>query len=207
MRETIEKVCQQLKKNEFTVKFFETEDDAVADILRFIPMESSVARCGSVTCTELGLFDDLKKRGNKVIDPYETSLSPAEKASMRKKLQTANILLTGTNAITMDGKLVNIDGVGNRVALQIFGPDHVIIVAGVNKIAEDVPSAIKRIKSEACPQNARRLELKTPCAQGIPCPSNGCESPDRMCRATVILEKRPRMTPITIYLIDKSLGY
>ncbi|GAB4274409.1 MAG: lactate utilization protein [Candidatus Rifleibacteriota bacterium] len=200
-------LCKKLIKNGFNAMFFSNEKEAVRQIIAEIPVDASIARCGSVTCTELGLFDLLKERGNEIIDPYLPGLSNEEKALERKRLKTANILLTGTNALTEDGKLVNIDGVGNRVSLQIFGTDKVIIVAGTNKVCKNTESAIKRIKSVACPLNARRLNLSTPCSKNIECPEDGCDSPDRMCRVTTIIERCPRLTPISIYLIDKQLGF
>lgn len=207
MKDSVAKAIASLENNGFKVRFFSDENEARQAILDEIDAKATIARCGSVTCTDLGLWESLSQRGNEIIDPYRPELSAEEKDRERKRLLTADVLLTSSNAITEDGKLVNIDGVGNRVALQVFGPDLVVIVAGTNKITPNLHEALKRIKTVACPQNARRLGLATPCAQNIPCPENGCESPQRMCRATVIIEKQPRLTPTSIYLIDKSLGY
>ncbi len=204
----LEHAAQALRANGFTVTVHASRTQAVEAILAEIPAKATIGRCGSVTCTDLGLYDALSHRGNPVIDPYQPMLTPEEKDAMRRKTQQADVLLTGTNAVTLDGKLVNLDGVGNRVSAQIFGPGKVIIVTGRNKITNDVHAAIKRIKTVACPQNARRLKLETPCAFDRECPKpDGCRSPQRMCNALVVLERQPRLTPISIHLIDEDLGY
>ena len=207
METAIKKTLNSLEENGFQANFYETKSQAIEDILTKIPKAGSLAKCGSVTCQELKLFELLKERGNEIIDPYIKGLSKEESDQEKQRARNADYLLTSTNALTETGKLVNIDGVGNRVSLQIFGPKKVFIVCGKNKITKDVHAAIKRIKEIACPQNARRLNKKTPCAQNIPCPPDGCKSNDRMCRVTVIIEKQPRMTPIEVFIINENLGY
>ncbi|HEY9069906.1 MAG TPA: lactate utilization protein [Candidatus Ozemobacteraceae bacterium] len=201
-------VAEKLREHGFEAVVHPTPDEAVAAVLAEIPVSAVVNRCGSVTCDQLDLYRKLAGRGNPINDPYAPALDDVEKARVRRAGLTADVLLTGTNAVTADGKLVNIDGVGNRVASQTFGPGRVVIVAGRNKVAADVPAAIRRIKQDACPKNARRIGAQTPCAHDRPCPApDGCSSPQRMCNVTVILERRPRLTPISIHLVDADLGY
>ncbi|HNV69507.1 MAG TPA: lactate utilization protein, partial [Candidatus Ozemobacteraceae bacterium] len=157
---TLEQAIQALKANGFTARLHADRHQAVQAVLAEIPDKVSIGRCGSVTCTELGLYDRLVHRGNLLIDPYQPHLTPEEKDATRRKTQQSDVLLTGTNAVTLDGKLVNIDGVGNRVTAQVFGPGHVIIVIGRNKLVTDVHAAIRRIKTIACPLNAKRLKLE-----------------------------------------------
>ncbi len=205
---SLENVADKLREHGFSVTVHSTVDDVAGAVLSEIPSNAVVNRCGSVTCGQLELFEKLAARGNRINDPYEPTLDDASRIRVRRAGLTADVLLTGTNAITVDGKLVNIDGVGNRVAGQIFGPGKVVIVAGRNKVVSDVPAAIRRIKQEACPKNARRIGVQTPCAHDRPCPApDGCSSPQRMCNATVILERRPRLTSISIHLVDADLGY
>ena len=109
------------------------------------------------------------------------------------------------NAITMNGELVNIDGAGNRVNSTTFGPGKVIIVAGYNKIVEDVQEAVKRIKNVAAPINARRLNIDVPCAKLGKCVD--CDSPNRICRVVMIHERRPSFTDMLIILVGEELGY
>lgn len=205
----LEQTRQALERNGFEVHVHATPEQAVPEILARLPAGASIGRCGSVTVERLGLWSALADRGHPILDPYVPGFTNEQKEAVRRQTQHADVLLTGTNAITTDGHLVNIDGVGNRVSAQIFGPRQVVIVAGWNKIvAGGVPAALARIKQVACPQNARRLDLDTPCARDLPCPPpDGCCSPRRMCNAVVILERRPRLTPIRIHLVAADLGY
>jgi hypothetical protein len=118
---------------------------------------------------------------------------------------TSDLFLSGVNAITMNGELVNIDFAGNRVNAMSYGPGKVILVAGYNKIVEDVQEAIKRIKNVAAPLNARRLNIDVPCAKLGRCVD--CNSPNRICRVVVILERKPALTDILIILVGEELGY
>jgi hypothetical protein len=117
----------------------------------------------------------------------------------------SDLFLSSSNAVTMNGEVVNIDGVGNRVNSITFGPGKVILVAGYNKIVEDVQEAIKRIKNVVTPMNARRLNIDVPCAKVGTCVD--CKSAQRMCRAVVILERKPTLTDMLVILVGEELGY
>ena len=124
---------------------------------------------------------------------------------MRREL-TCDLFLTSANALTADGRLVNIDGNGNRVAASIFGPRRVVFVVGRNKIVDGgIDVAIDRIKREACPPNCRRLNKKTPCATTGVCAD--CSSPDRICKVTVVMDRRPSQTDACVLLVDEDLGF
>ena len=124
---------------------------------------------------------------------------------MRHEL-TCDLFLTSANALTADGRLVNVDGNGNRVAASIFGPKRVVFVVGRNKIVDGgIDAAIDRIKREACPPNCRRLNKKTPCAATGVCAD--CSSPDRICSVTVVMDRRPSRTDVQVLLVDEDLGY
>ncbi|HHW91522.1 MAG TPA: LUD domain-containing protein, partial [Firmicutes bacterium] len=113
--------------------------------------------------------------------------------------------LASSNALTEDGRLVNIDGTGNRVMGMVYGPRRVILVVGSNKLAGSLEAALERIHREACPPNARRLKLQTPCAATGEC--NDCSSPDRMCKVTTIIEGKPGATDLEVILVGEKLGY
>jgi hypothetical protein len=117
----------------------------------------------------------------------------------------ADLFLSSSNAVTLNGELVNIDGVGNRVNSTNFGPGKVILVVGYNKIVEDVQEAIQRIKNVAAPLNARRLNVDVPCAKVGKCVD--CNSPNRICRAIVIHERKPSLTDILVILVGEELGF
>lgn len=204
----LDTVLQRLRDHGFEAFSHAARAAAVEAVLAAVPLTATVSRCGSMTCTELGLFEALSRRGTRVLDPYAADLAPEAKEQTRRQGLLADVLLTGVNAVTADGTLVDIDGVGNRVAGKIFGPGLVIVVAGVNKIVADQAAALHRIKTVACPRNARRLGLDTPCAQDRPCPQpDGCSSPRRMCNVTVVLARRPRLTRYQVHLVNESLGF
>lgn len=200
------KVVDALRKNGFQAEFASSSQEARDMILAMVPADAVVGRAGSVTLTDLGVVDELRKKGCTVIDPFEAGLSPDQRAEARRKVLLADVFLAGTNAVTRDGILVNTDGTGNRVSAMIFGPKKTILAVGRNKIVPDVAAAHERIRNIAAPLNARRLALKTPCFSLGYCPGD-CTSTSRMCKATVILEKNPSASSITVILIDEDLGF
>ncbi|HOC59647.1 MAG TPA: lactate utilization protein [Smithellaceae bacterium] len=174
-------------------------------IEKTIPPGKTVGLGGSVTIREAGIDVLLKSRGNTVFDHWDPDKSAAEKNDIRKKELTADYFLTGINAVTKDGEMVNIDGVGNRVAAMIFGPGHVIAVIGYNKITGTLDEAIWRIKNVASPKNCKRLNLNTPCAKTGRCMD--CNPAISVCRITSILSYKPMLTEFTVILTPLELGY
>ena len=158
-----ERTVAALIKNRFAATYCKTGREAVEKILEQIPSDASVGIGGSWTVMQLGLLDKLAARGNELLNHGNPGLTPAEPADIRIRQLTSDVFLTGTNAVTLDGKLVNTDGVGNRVAAMIFGPGKVIVVVGTNKIVPDVEAAEERIKLYAAPINNKRLNRPNPC--------------------------------------------
>lgn len=182
----ITSVIRNLQSNRFEpVEYVETATEARALLLSWIPVEAKVGMGGSTSLMQLGVWETLRKRGQL------TRSRP-------------DIYLTGCNAITRDGKLVNTDMTGNRVSSMIFGPKQVIVVAGMNKVVEDVPSALVRIKTVIAPTIAQNAGLKTPCTVEGRC--TDCKSPFRVCAVTTIIEAKPRLTRISILLVGEDLG-
>ena len=179
-------VIKALKSNRFDpVDYVETAREAAQSVLNMIPPEAKVGMGGSTSLMQLGIIEELLKRGQL------TRSRP-------------DIYLTSSNAITLDGKLVNTDMTGNRVTGMIFGPRQVIVVAGMNKIVKDVPAALERIKTVIAPGIARNAGLKTPCAAEGKC--TDCKSPFRVCTVTTIIEAKPRVTQISIILVGEDMG-
>ena len=205
----LEETGQALTKNNF--KVFIAEDAAAAGTLvseTIIPQlaPSSISWGGSLTFTTLGLYDQLKERSDlKILDTYDKSLSPAEGRERRRQALLVDLFITGTNAITQSGQLVNLDMIGNRVAALAYGPKQVLILAGRNKIVPDLESAVDRIKDYAAPVNTRRLGKKTPCAKTTTC--QDCSSPERICNTWIITEKSFPKERINIVLINEELGF
>lgn len=196
------KTMNALNRNGIKSKYFESQNDAVEYLVSVIPKEASVGIGGSVTVNSIGVIDRLKAKGTKVLFHW-LAKSPEESKKIRREALKADIYMTSTNALTMDGKLVNIDGAGNRVAGMFFGPPKVYIVCGVNKIVENVDKAFERIDNNAY-KNAERLKLNTPCVKTKKCVD--CSVPDRMCNVTVIINKKPNMTDIEVVIINEELG-
>ncbi len=204
MQTKIQRTLKALESNGFTVKYVVNIAQATDAILSLIPTNVLVGVGGSITVRELGLVDALQRRGNPVAQHWG-EYSADERMNIRRQQLTADVFLTSSNAITETGQLVNVDGAGQRVAAMIFGPKKVIVVAGVNKIVMDLNAAIDRINNIAAPINAKRLNRKTPCTTTGVC--SDCESPERICNITTIINKRPSLTDFTVILVGADLGY
>ena len=198
-----------LVRKGFPVHHAKTLDEAKAIVMSLIPEGASVGFGGSVTLREMGLYDELKNTGR---IPHWHWMNDEPKPEVFALAAASDVYLSSSNAITADGCLVNIDGTGNRVGAMIAGPKQVIIVAGANKLVNgrspagsSVPQAIARIKTVACPQNARRLGLDTPCARENRCDAANCQH--SMCNVTSIIERPVGGHKITIVLVDEEAGY
>ena len=194
---------KNLIKRGYDVRIFDTADDAKESLLKVIDKKSTVGIGGSMTIKELAIDEELKNRGNKVL--WHWTAPAKEKKAVRESAGNADIYLCSSNAVTKDGQLVNIDGTCNRIAGMLHGTGKVYMVIGVNKIAKDFEEAISRIKNVACPANAKRLGLNTPCAKTGHCMD--CTSSDRMCNATLILDRKPGSHPFEILLVNEEMGY
>jgi len=171
-----------------------------------IPPGATVFRCGSMTAVGMGLWEAIADLPEvNLIDPYRPELSPAEGLELRRQGLTADVMIASTNAITLDGKLVNLDGMGNRVAAMAFGPKKVILVVGMNKVAPDLESAVARVKNYAAPVNAIRLGIKTPCVETGLCAD--CKTPQRICNMWSTIEGHMIKDRIHVKLVGEDLGY
>lgn len=197
----LQKAIAALTGRGFAVRYFETAAEAAAAIDAAIDGRT-VGFGGSVTLEQLGLFDRLGTH-NTVFWHWRQSAAEARQASM-----TAQVYLLSANAIAETGQIVNIDGTGNRVSAALYGHERVMFVAGVNKLAPDLPAAIARAKNIAAPLNARRLGCKTPCALSEPMRCHDCASPTRICNVTAVIDRPPRsIQQMDIILIGEPLGY
>jgi hypothetical protein len=205
-QETIgKKVVAALAKNNFSAEYAPDETTALERALAIIPQNATIGLGGSVSVRKIGLIDALKKRGNNVIDHNAGGLSSEEKYVKRRQEMTSDVFITSSNAVTLDGQLINVDGIGNRVAGLAFGPGKVLLVIGVNKIVEDVEAGLKRLRVIASPLNNKRLSLPNPCAQTGVCVN--CSSPERICNITTITHKKPMQSDMHIIIVGENLGY
>ena len=160
---------------------------------------------GSMTFTATGLHDALKSAaGLEVVDTFDKSKSSEEKLELRRQALLSDLFITGTNAVTEDGMLVNLDMMGNRVGALTFGPKHVVILVGRNKIVSDLDEAMWRIRNYVAPINAMRLDKKVPCVKTSYC--EDCKSPDRICNTWTITEKSYPKGRVKVVLINEDLG-
>ena len=204
-RDTLgEALVKALTKNNFAATYVPTRDEAATRLLELIPADATVGYGGSVTLGQLGVIPRLAERGNPVLDWAKPGLSPEESKALRRKSVLADVFLSGTNAVTLDGKLVNVDATGNRVGPMLYGPEKVFIVVGVNKIVKDVAEAESRVKLWASPPNNKRLGYPNPCAQTGVCVD--CQGPTRICNITTIMHKRPRLTDVHVIVVGEELG-
>jgi len=199
------RTVEKLKAHDFEAIYVKSKAEAVREILRFATSVTEVGVGGSITIRELGVLDQLKAMGNTILDHWVPGLSREQSLEIRKAQMTSDLFLGSSNAVTMNGELVNIDGIGNRVNSINFGPRKVILVAGYNKIVGDVDEAVKRVRNAASPPNARRLGLDVPCAKLGWCVD--CDSSDRACRVIVIHERKPMLSDILVILVGEELGY
>lgn len=164
-----------------------------------------VAVGGSVTLNQLGVIDLLRQSDVEFIDRYADGLTREEMEQCFREAFFADLFITSTNALTMDGCLYNIDGTGNRVAAMIYGPKEVLVIAGMNKICQDEVQAIARIKNCSAPANAMRLNRKTPCSKTGKCME--CHSPERICSSYVKLGYQGKVNRIKVIIVEDQLGY
>jgi len=204
----LENVKKILESNNFEVfiadNFVEASKIVLENIIPAADIKS-ISWGGSITFVGTGLYDTLKdQKGIKVLNIHDKSLSNDEKAQLRREALLTDFFITGTNAVTEDGCLVNLDMVGNRVGALTFGPKNVLVLTGRNKIVADIESAMDRIKDFVAPANAMRLDMKTPCTKTGVC--SECKSSARICNTWTITQKSFPKKRIKIVLINEDLG-
>ncbi|MFC1505924.1 lactate utilization protein [Thermoproteota archaeon] len=202
----IQRTVKALEGNGFKTILASDKNEALKEALQLIPEKAEVGIGGSVTVRELDLVSELSKRGNNVLETWSKKVTPEEDMAIRKGHLTCDVFITSSNAITEDGKLVNIDGMGNRVASMIFGPKKVIVIVGINKIVKDIHAGIERIRHTATPMNVKRMGGTTPCVIDV-CDLEKCQPPNRHCHVITIIEKIPTKTETTIILVKEELGF
>ncbi len=197
-------IIQNLKKRQIAGVYLPSADQAREYILSCIPDGATVSWGGSMTVDALGVKQELAARNLTCLD-RALAADDQEVQAIYRQAFSADFYLTGSNAITIDGKLVNIDATGNRVAALIFGPKKVFVCVGMNKVVSNEQEAISRVRDQAAPPNVNRLGLKTPCATTGVC--GHCHSVDCICCQTVITRHSRQKGRIEVILIGEALGY
>lgn len=205
MIERLEKTAAALRRRGFEAAVFPTAAEASAFLLHDMPAGQTVAFGGSMTAKQLGLETLLRANGHPVLWHWE--VSPEQRPALLHEAMNAPLYVCSANALTENGLIVQIDGNGNRVAAMCYGPATVYVIVGRNKlVAGGFHQAVRRIKEVACPLNARRQNLDTPCAkEGGHCDSVHCTQ--SMCKMTVAFDRAPGGKRTVVLLVDEELGY
>ncbi|WP_418505241.1 lactate utilization protein [Cloacibacillus evryensis] len=200
-----ESICKALETRGFSAQYTENAEAACERALELIEDGASVGIPGTVTVREIGLPERLEEKGCKIAEHWLPNMTREErKAALIGELE-ADWFVTSANALAMDGTIVNIDGTGNRVGVMAWAPGKILYIIGVNKIASDVDSALKRARSIASPPNAVRIGMKTPCTVVGRCMD--CNSPDRICRVVTMMERAPIGRECHVIIVGEELGY
>jgi len=200
-----QKVVEAFKKNAFDAVYFSTTEEASSFIMDHVKPNTKVGFGGSMTINNMGIQDKVKAVGGIVLDHGAPGLTMEERVAIAREEMLSDVYLCSSNAITVDGMLVNIDGMGNRVSAMSFGPKKVIIVVSVDKICKDEKTAFERLERIAAPMNNKRLDTANPCTRTGVCMN--CQSPTRICNIYSVIRKKPLATDITVVLVSESCGY
>ncbi|MCK4352378.1 lactate utilization protein [candidate division WOR-3 bacterium] len=201
----VDKVIEALNKRNYDAFYAPTRKEGLKLVMGLIPESTTVGLGGSMTVAELGILKALENGNYELYNQYNPKIPRGEAIELRRKSLTAEYFVTGTNALTINGELINLDGVGNRVAGITYGPKNVIIVVGINKIVNSIEEGIKRVKDYAAILNCKRLNLDTPCVKTGKC--TDCDVPDRICNHLLITYRQRNKGRVTIVIIDEELGF
>ena len=200
-----EKCVKSLKKHGFDAHFAATPEDAKKLILDMVSGFDTFGFGGSDTTRALGLTEALAAQGKTLYDHWQAGLSKEEGLEIRLLQGRCDCFFCSANAISATGEIVNVDAVGNRTNAMSFGPQKVVVVAGMNKVTHDLQSAFDRVRNVAGPMRAKSLNMDTPCAETGLC--NDCNSPQRICRITAIFHRKPMMTDMSVVLVNQAMGF
>lgn len=201
----VERTMKHLTENNMLAVYVASKDEVLEKVTEFLKDGDTVSCGGSMTHFETGIISTLKSGRYNYLDRYEAGLTRDQIHEVFHKALSADVYITGTNAITEDGFLYNIDGTGNRVAAMIYGPKSVIVVAGVNKIVKNVEEAEERLRATASPANNIRLSTGNPCTKvGFCC---DCKVPTRICADYVLMKHQGTKDRIKVILVGEPFGY
>ncbi len=211
MDDKIQGLMERLRKNNIPSVFARNKREAFEMVMAMIPEGSTVGFGDSLTLRQIGVVDALEKGNYVFLNPWRPGTSVEENVALKRRALTSDVFVSGTNALTLDGKIVNVDGHGNRVAAMLFGPGKVILVVGINKIVKDVDEGLERIRSKAAPLNVKQhpgFEPPPPCGETGVC--TDCSAGWRICNKTVIIERQydnQKYKPvINVVIVGEELG-
>ena len=197
-------LVKNLQSRHFDACYCENREAALEKALEWIPKDASIGWGGATSAQQIGLMQALKEGGYPVLD-RDACATAEERIKMMKQCLTADVFLTGANAISLDGQMVNIDGIGNRVAAIVYGPDMVIVVAGMNKVVDTLEDAITRARSIAAPMNNQRFDNQNPCKVTGSCANCKCET--CICNQILITRNCRPAGRIKFIIVGEELGF
>ena len=196
-------LVKNLQKRHFQAFYCEDRASALQKAMELIPDGVTVGWGGAMSAQQIGLMDELRQRNVTLLD-RDKATTPQERGAMMKQCLTADVFLTGANGLSLDGQMVNIDGNGNRVAAIVYGPESVIVVAGMNKVCDTLEQAVQRARTVAAPANSQRFDNGTPCKSTGCC--HDCTSPDCICNQILITRHCRPAGRIKFILVGEDLG-
>ena len=196
-------LIKNLQSRHFDAYYCENKEEALKKALELIPEGASVGWGGAMSAQQIGLMDAVK-RGNYTAIDRDLGKTPEQRLELERKCHFADVFLTGANAISMDGEMVNIDGHGNRVSAIICGPEKILVIAGMNKVVDTLEDAVSRARTVAAPANQQRFQLQTPCTVTGTCAD--CKSPECICNHIVITRHCRPAGRIQFILVGEELG-
>ena len=197
-------LVKNLRSRQFDAWYCPDRDSALKKALELIPEGASVGWGGALSAQQIGLMDAVKSGNYRVVD-RDTAQNPQQRRELMRQCLLTDVFLTGANAISMDGQMVNVDGIANRVAAIAFGPDSVLVIAGMNKVEDTLDSAIIRARTVAAPMNQQRFLKDTPCAVTGVC--SDCKADGCICNQILITRNCRPASRIKFILVGEELGF
>ena len=196
-------LVKNLQSRHFDAYYCETKAQALEKALELIPEGSSIGWGGAMSCQQIGLMDALKQ-GNYRCSDRDTAKTPEDRENMMKQMLFSDVFLTGANGLSLDGQMVNIDGTGNRLAAICYGPNSIIVVAGMNKVEDSLESAINRARTVAAPMNNQRFDNDNPCKTTAAC--GNCKNLKCICNQILVTRHCRPQGRIKFILVGEDLG-
>lgn len=203
-KDQLEYLINNLAERNISGFFFETFEEAKASIMEMIPIDCSVGIGNSVTLKNMKISNELIDRGNVVYDKT-LSKNKEESRELKRKSLLTDWYITGSNAISLEGHLVNMDHSGNRVSAMLYGPNNVIVIIGINKITKHLDEAVYRVRNIASPKNAKRAGFNPPCVELEKCID--CRSDERVCNNLVVIEGQNDKDRMKVFIINEKDGF
>lgn len=196
-------LVKNLRSRHYEAYYCETKQQALEKALELIPKGATVGWGGAMSAKQIGLLDAVNNGDYRAIDRDKAPNLQARKQAMKDCL-LADVFITGANALSMDGQMVNIDGNGNRVAAIVYGPESILVIAGMNKVMDTLDTAMIRARTIAAPMNKQRFDLQTPCEITGTC--GDCKSEGCICNQILITRNSKPAGRIKVILVGEELG-